>query len=48
MWHATFTQVNQGDFRLLMVKSEVGSLTPNLSFGHNFVLSTQMGHANPF
>jgi hypothetical protein len=42
MWHATYTQVNKGNFRLLMVKSQIGSLTLGPSFGHNF------GHASPF
>jgi hypothetical protein len=48
MWHATFTQVNQGEFWFLMVKNQIGNLTSNLSFGIIYVLSTQMGHASPF
>jgi hypothetical protein len=36
MSHATYTQVNQGDSRLLVVGSQIGTLTFSLSFGHNF------------
>jgi len=35
MWHTTYTQVNQGDSQLLVVKSQTASLTPNLFFCHN-------------
>jgi hypothetical protein len=35
MWHATSTQVNQGDFHLLMVESQIGNVTFGPSFGHN-------------
>jgi hypothetical protein len=35
MWHITWTQVNQGDFWLLMVRSQIGKLTPDPSFDHN-------------
>jgi hypothetical protein len=35
MWHFTCTQVNQGDSWLLMVGSQINSLTPDPSFGHN-------------
>jgi hypothetical protein len=35
MWHATYAQVNQGDSRLLMVKSQIDTLIFGLSFGHN-------------
>jgi hypothetical protein len=35
MWHATCTQINQNDSRLLMVGSQIDSLTPGTSFGHN-------------
>jgi hypothetical protein len=38
MSHTTYTQVNQGDFRLLVVKSQIGSLTLDPSFGHNLCL----------
>jgi hypothetical protein len=35
MLHATYTQGNQGDSRILVVGSQIGNLTPDLSFGHN-------------
>jgi hypothetical protein len=35
MLHATFTQVNQSDFLLLVVESQIGNLTPGPSLGHN-------------
>jgi hypothetical protein len=35
MWHATYTQVNQGDSWFLVVGSQIGTLTPNPSFSHN-------------
>jgi hypothetical protein len=49
MSHATCTQGNWGDSRLLVVGSQTTNLTPNLSIGHNLcVLSVQIGHASPF
>jgi hypothetical protein len=35
MWHATYTQVNQGNFWLLVVGSQIDNLILDLSFGHN-------------
>jgi hypothetical protein len=35
MWHATCTQIKQGGSWLLVVKSQIGNLTPHPSFGHN-------------
>ncbi len=35
MWHATCTQGDQGDSRLLVVGSQIGNLTPSPSLGHN-------------
>jgi len=35
MLHVTCTQRNPGDSWLLMVGSQIGNLTPALSFGHN-------------
>jgi hypothetical protein len=35
MWHTTCMQINQGDFRLLMVGSQINNLIPIPSFGHN-------------
>jgi len=34
MWYTICTQVNQGDSWLLVVRSQIDILTPNLSFGH--------------
>jgi hypothetical protein len=48
MQHATFTRVNKRDSWLLVIKSWISTLTPDPSFGHNYVLSAQMGHASPF
>jgi hypothetical protein len=35
MWHTTCTYINQGDYWLLMVGSQIGTLIPGPSFGHN-------------
>jgi hypothetical protein len=35
MWFITWTQLNQGDSRLSVVGSQIGSLTPIIPFGHN-------------
>ncbi len=35
MWHATWKQGNQSDSWLLVVKSQIDNLIPDLSFGHN-------------
>jgi len=35
MWHASCTQGNWVDARLLVVRSQTANLTPDLSFGHN-------------
>jgi hypothetical protein len=48
MWHATCTQVNQGDSQLLVVENQIRSLTPDLLLAITCVLSTQMGHTSPF
>jgi len=48
MLHATCTQGNRDDSWLSMVESQIGNLTPSLSFGHNLCLSVQMGHVNSF
>ncbi len=48
MWHATYTQVNQGDFLLLVVGSQIDNLTLALLLTIIYVLSTQMGHPSPF
>jgi len=38
MWHNTYMQLNQNDYQLLVVGSQIGNLTPNPSFGHNLCL----------
>ncbi len=35
MWHVVCSQVNRVDSRLFLVGSQIGSLTPDPSFGHN-------------
>jgi hypothetical protein len=40
-------QGTQGDSWLLVIGSQIGNLTPDPSFGHIYVLITQMGHASP-
>jgi hypothetical protein len=35
MSHATCTQINWGNSQVLVVGSQIGNLTPDLSFGHN-------------
>jgi hypothetical protein len=47
MWHATFTQGNQGDFWLLMVRSQTANLTPSPSFGHNLCFDHSNGSCEP-
>ncbi len=48
MLHATYTQVNQVDSWLLMVKSQTTNLTPDLLLAISCVSDVQMGHASPF
>jgi hypothetical protein len=48
MWHATYAQVNQGDSRLLMVRSQIGILIHDFFFAITYVLSIQIGHTSPF
>jgi len=47
MWPATCMQVNQGDFWLLMVKSQIGSLIFDPSFGHNLCIKYTNGSCEP-
>ncbi len=48
MSHATCTQVNQGDFRFLVVGNQIGNLIFGSSFGHNlcfkWVMQAQFKH----
>jgi hypothetical protein len=47
MGYATYTQENQGDYQLLMVRSQIGSLTFGLSFGHNLCFEYPNGSCEP-
>jgi len=47
MWHATYTQRNQGHSRLLMVENQIGNLTPIPSFGHNLCFNYSNGSCEP-
>ncbi len=47
MWHATCTQGNRGNYWLLMVGSQIGILTPDLSFGHNLCFKNSNGSCEP-
>jgi len=47
MWHATYTQGNQGDSLLLVVKNQIGILTLNPSFGHNLCFKYPNGSCEP-
>jgi hypothetical protein len=47
MWHATWTQVNQGDYRLLVVKSQIGNLIPDPSFSNNLCFKCSNGSCEP-
>ncbi len=47
MRHATCTQVNQGDSQLSVIRSQIGSLTPSLSFGHNLCFKYPNGSCKP-
>ncbi len=43
MWHATYTQVSQGDSWVLVVGNQFDNLTPDPSFGH-LTLGPFFGH----
>ncbi len=47
MWHATCTQWNQGDSRLLVVGNQTTNFTPDLSFGHNLCVKYPNGSCKP-
>jgi hypothetical protein len=47
MWHATWTQKNWGKSRLLVVRSQIGNLTPDPSFGHNLCFKYPNGSWKP-
>jgi hypothetical protein len=45
--HATFTQGNQGDSWLLVLRSQIANLTPNFSFGPNLCFRCPNGLCKP-
>jgi hypothetical protein len=47
MSHATYTQGNQVNSRLFVVRSKIASLTPGLSFGHNLCCRCPNGSCEP-
>jgi hypothetical protein len=47
MWHATYMQINQGYSRLLVVMSQIGSLTIGPSFGQNLCFKYPNGSCKP-
>ncbi len=47
MLHDTFTQINQGDSWLLVVRSQIGNLTSGPSFGHNLCFNYPNGSYKP-
>jgi hypothetical protein len=47
MWHATFMQINNGNFRLLVVDNQIDTLTPSPSFGHNLCFKYSNGKSKP-
>jgi hypothetical protein len=47
MWHATCMQVNEGDYQLLVVGSQIGTLTSDLSFNHNLCFKYLNGSCKP-
>jgi len=47
MSHATYTQGNQVDSKLLVVNSQIANLTPGLSFGHELCFRCPNGSCEP-
>jgi len=47
MSHARCTQGNLGNSRLLVVRSQIGNLIPDPSFGHNLCLKCSNGSCEP-
>jgi len=47
MLHTTRTHVNQGDSRILMVKSQIDTLTPGFSFDHTLCYKYSNGSYEP-
>ncbi len=48
MWHAICTQGNWGDFWLLVVRSQIGNLIHDPSFGYNLCVKCPNGSCEPF
>jgi hypothetical protein len=46
-WHATFTHIFPNDFRLLVVRSQIDTLTFGFSFGHNLCFKYSNGSCEP-
>jgi len=47
MSHATYTQGNQVNSKLLVVGNQIANLIPGLSFGHNLCLRCPNGSCEP-
>jgi hypothetical protein len=47
MSHDTWTQVNKGDYRLLVVASQIDNLIFSSSFGHNLCFKYPNGSCEP-
>ncbi len=47
MWHATSTQLNYGDSKLLVVTNQIGNLIFDPSFGHNLCFKYPNGSCEP-
>jgi hypothetical protein len=47
MWHDTCMNVIQSDFWLLVIRSQIGTLIPNLSFSHNLCYMYSNGSCEP-
>jgi hypothetical protein len=47
MWHITCMQENQSNSWFLMVRNQIGNLTPDISFGHNLCFKCSNGSCKP-
>jgi hypothetical protein len=47
MWHAIYMHVNQSNSQLLMVRSQIDTLTPDLCFDHNLFCKYSSGSYEP-
>ncbi len=45
--HITYMQVNQGDYRLLVVESQIGNLIPGFFWDHNLCFKYSNGSCEP-